>query len=70
MADVTQIEDLKHTFSSKAEMGEKLPNAKDVADKASFYLKSGADYKKHRMINGSWYKETINSDNEVILQKV
>ena len=69
-ADINSIEDLKHTFSSKAEVGSKLPNVKDVGDKASFYLKSGDTYKKHRMVNGVWMKEVVNSDSEVVLQKV
>lgn len=69
MSDIEQVENLKHTFSSKPEAGSKLPNPKDVADKASFYLKSGANYTKHRMIGGSWYKEIV-SGTEVILQKV
>lgn len=69
-ADVSQIEDLKHTFSSKAEMGDKLPNPKDVADKASFYLKSGDTMIKHRMISGTWYKEVVDSNSQVIFQKI
>lgn len=70
MAKIEDVEDLKHTFSPKPGMGDKLPNPKDVSDKSSFYLKSGATYIKHRMVNGSWYIEKINGDNQVTLEKV
>ena len=68
--NINQIEDLKHTFSPKAEMGDRLPNPKDVSDKTSFYLKSGSDYIKHRMVNGSWHIELVDSNSQVILRKV
>lgn len=70
MAKIEDVEDLKHTFGPKPEMGEKLPNPKDVSDKSSFYLKSGLTYIKHRMVNGSWYIEKVNGDNQVTLEKV
>lgn len=70
MADINQIEDLKHNFLSTPGIGDKLPNPKDVADKSSFYLKSGTDYIKHKMVNGVWMKELVDSDSQVILRKV
>lgn len=70
MSSVEQVEDLKHTFSSKAEVGTKLPNPKDVADKSSFYLKSGDTMIKHRMINGKWYMEKVNTLSQVIFEEV
>ncbi len=70
MAKVEDVEDLKNHFSSKAGMGAKLPNPKDVSDKSAFYLKSGDTYIKHKMINGVWMREVVNSDSQVILQKV
>lgn len=70
MSDVNQVEDLKHSFNVKPELGDKLPNPKDVADKSSFYLKSGVDYIKHKMVNGVWMKELVDSDSQVILRKV
>ncbi len=70
MADINQIEDLKHNFLSTPGIGEKLPNPKDVADKSSFYLKSGDTYVKHKMINGKWMKEVVDSNSQVIFQQV
>ena len=68
MADINQIEDLKHNFLSVPGIGEKLPNPKDVADKSSFYLKSGDIYIKHKMINGKWMKEVVDSNSQVIFK--
>ena len=70
MSDLEQIEKLKHSFNVKPQMGEKLPNAKDVSDKASFFLKSGDTYIKHKMINGVWMREVVNDVSQVIFQKV
>ena len=75
MADINSIEDLKHSFNVKPGLGEKLPNPKDTADKASFFLKSatpeGDTWVKHKMVNGVWYKEVVRaSDSAVVLQKV
>lgn len=70
MADINQIEDLKHNFLSTPGIGDKLPNPKDVADKSSFYLKSGDTYIKHKMINGKWMKEVVDSNSQVIFQQV
>jgi len=70
MADINQIEDLKHNFLSTPGIGDKLPNPKDVADKSSFYLKSGDTYIKHKMINGKWMKEVVDRNSQVIFQQV
>lgn len=69
--ELRNIEDLKHSFSVRPTLGEKLPNVKDVSDKASFYLKDADTYVKHKMINGKWYKEvTRASDSAIIFQEV
>jgi len=71
MSDVNSIEDLKHSFNIKPTMGDKLPNVRDVSDKASFYLKDKDTYVKHKMVNGVWMKEVVRaSDSAVILQRV
>jgi len=70
MSNIENVEDLKHTFGTKPEHGDKLPNPKDVADASSFWLKSNDTYVKHKMLNGSWYKEVVDSNSQVILQKV
>ena len=70
MSDVDRIEELKHTFGARIEIGEKLPNPKDVADRSSYLLKSGGTMIKHKMINGDWYVEKINGSNQVVLEKV
>lgn len=68
--NINDIEDLKHSFNVKPEMGDKLPNPKDVSDKTSFYLKDQDSYVKHKMINGQWYKEvTRASDSAIIFEK-
>ena len=69
--NVEQIENLKHSFTSKAGLGDKLPNPKDVSDKESFYLKDQDTYVKHKLVNGVWMKEVVRaSDSAVIFQKV
>lgn len=70
MSRIEEIEDLKHTFGTKSEYGDKLPNPKDVTDASSYWLKSGDTYIKHKMLNGEWHKEVVNSSSEVIFQKV
>lgn len=70
--NIENIEDLKHTFGTKPEIGEKLPNPKDVADKSSFYLKDSVNkdtWIKHKMINGKWYVEKVNSLSQVIFEE-
>ena len=70
MAKIEDVEDLKNHFSSKAGLGDKLPNPKDVADKSAFYLKSGDTYIKHKMVNGNWMKEVVDSNSQVVFQKI
>jgi len=75
MSNLEQIEDLKHSFNVKPSLGNKLPNPKDVTDKAAFYLKSvtpeGDTWVKHKMINGQWHKEvTRASDSAIVFEKV
>jgi len=71
MSNLEQIEDLKHSFNVKPSLGNKLPNPKDVTDKAAFYLKDADSYVKHKMINGKWHKEvTRASDSAVIFLPV
>ena len=70
MSNVQDIEDLKHSFNSKPETGEKLPNVKDMADKTSFFLKNGDTYEEHIMFNGNWHRKVVNSLSQTVLQKV
>ena len=72
MADINSIEDLKHTFGVKPEIGDKLPNPKDVADKSAFYLKheNKDTWIKHKMINGKWYVEKVDDESRVIFDPV
>ena len=75
MANIEQVEDLKHSFTTKAGLGDKLPHPSDVADKSSYYLKSstpnGDTFVKHKMISGRWMKEVVRAeDSAVVLEPV
>lgn len=70
MFKVEEIEDLKNYFTPKVEYGSILPAIKDTSDGMIFFLKSGLVYIEHVMIKNSWYKKVVDSDSQVILEKV
>lgn len=70
MLNSEQIEELGNYFQPNVEFGDVLPNVKDVRDKTIFFLKVGLVYIEHIMIKNSWHKKVVDSDSQVILEKV
>ena len=63
-------EELKNYFNSKSEFGERLPNIKDVAEGTTYFLKSSDTYIEHIALKGAWYKKIVDSNSQVVIEKV
>lgn len=70
MFNIEDIEDIRNYFNPIPETGTQLPNAKDVPDWTIFWLLSGGVYIEHIMFKNAWHKKIVDSNSQVVLEKV
>lgn len=70
MFSVSEIEELKNYFQSIPESGSSLPNPREVPDWTVYFLLVDGVYIEHLMFKNNWYKKVVDSDSQIILEKV
>lgn len=69
------LEDLRNYYNPKAEVVKKLPDPKIAIDMQTIYVQStktdgSTILTPYTMLNGSWHKQALDADNNIIFTKV